>query len=124
MEWTVGHAHSDTGGNRRYFTLASSPTEKEVHLGVRFYDPSSSFQRAVVELPAGSTIVAGQVAGEFTLPKDPQKKLVFIAGGIGITPFRSMVKYLLDRDEKRAITLFYSNRYLTILRNGVMPMPP
>jgi ferredoxin-NADP reductase/Na+-translocating ferredoxin:NAD+ oxidoreductase RnfD subunit len=110
MEWTLAHAHSDDRGNRRYFTLASSPTEKEVHLGIRFNDPSSSFKKKMLELPQGGTMIAGQLAGEFTLPKDPNKKLVFIAGGIGITPFRSMVKYLVDRGEKRLVTLFYSNR--------------
>jgi len=44
------------------------------------------------------------------LPKDPKHKLVFIAGGIGITPFRSMVKYLLDTNDSRAVTLLYSAR--------------
>jgi ferredoxin-NADP reductase len=58
----------------------------------------------------GDTITAGQLAGEFTLPKDPRQKLAFIAGGIGITPFRSMIKDLIDRGEKRDAILFYSNR--------------
>jgi ferredoxin-NADP reductase len=44
------------------------------------------------------------------LPDDPRQKLAFIAGGIGITPFRSMVKYLLDRGERRDIVLIYANR--------------
>ena len=55
-------------------------------------------------------IVAAQIAGDFTLPADPQQKLVFIAGGIGITPFRSMLKYLLDSHQRRDIILFYANR--------------
>ncbi|GHO60469.1 hypothetical protein KSB_89440 [Ktedonobacter robiniae] len=55
-------------------------------------------------------IVAAQIAGDFTLPANPQQKLVFIAGGIGITPFRSMLKYLLDTQERRDIVLFYVNR--------------
>ena len=110
LEWTLGHEHSDGRGNRRYFTIASSPTEDTVQLGVKFYEPSSSFKRALLAMQPGDTIVAGQLAGEFTLPKDLNKKLAFIAGGIGITPFRSMVKYLIDRDEKRDVILFYSNR--------------
>ena len=61
----------------------------------------------------GDTIMAGQLAGDFTLPKDPTQKLAFIAGGIGITPFRSMVKDLIDRNEKRDAILFYSNRNAT-----------
>jgi ferredoxin-NADP reductase len=54
--------------------------------------------------------MAGQLAGDFTLPANPQRKLAFIAGGIGITPFRSMVKDLIDRKEKRDAILLYSNR--------------
>src|SRR6266571_3589505 len=46
----------------------------------------------------------------FTLPRDPRQKLVFIAGGIGITPFRSMLKYLLDMNQRRDIVLLYANR--------------
>jgi ferredoxin-NADP reductase len=59
---------------------------------------------------ARSNIVAAQIAGDFTLPSDPRRKLVFIAGGIGITPFRSMLKYLLDMQERRDIILFYVNK--------------
>jgi len=55
-------------------------------------------------------IVASQVAGDFTLPKDINQKCVFIAGGIGITPYRSMLKYLIDTKQKRSIILFYSNK--------------
>ncbi len=54
--------------------------------------------------------MAAQIAGDFTLLRDPQAKLVFIAGGIGITPFRSMLKYLLDTHQRRDIILFYTNR--------------
>ncbi len=110
LEWTLGHDTIDGRGNRRYFTIASSPTEDTVQLGVKVYTPSSSFKTKLLALVPGDTIVAGQLAGEFTLPKDPTQKLVFIAGGIGITPFRSMVKDLIDRGEKRDIVLFYSNR--------------
>jgi ferredoxin-NADP reductase/Na+-translocating ferredoxin:NAD+ oxidoreductase RnfD subunit len=110
MEWTVGHKKPDTRGNRRYFTIASSPTENDVRLGVKSYSKPSSFKKALFALPAGSQVLAGQLAGDFTMPKDPAKKLVFIAGGIGITPFRSMIKYLLDSNEKRDIAFFYSNK--------------
>lgn len=44
------------------------------------------------------------------MPKDKNRKLVFIAGGIGVTPFRSMIQYLLDTKERRPITLLYSNK--------------
>lgn len=58
----------------------------------------------------GDQVVASQLSGDFTLPRDPNKKLVFIAGGIGITPFRSMIQYLLDTGERRPITVLYSAR--------------
>ena len=61
-------------------------------------------------MPMGTPIIAAQLAGDFVLPKDTTKKLVFIAGGIGITPFRSMIQYLLDTGEKRNITLLYVNK--------------
>lgn len=110
MEWTLGHARPDNRGNRRYFTVASSPTEKEVRLGIKFYPHSSSFKKSLMALDPGDTISASQLAGDFVLPTDKTKKLVFIAGGIGVTPFRSIVKYLLDANEKRQITVLYSNK--------------
>ena len=58
----------------------------------------------------GEYITAGNLSGDFVLPQNPNIKLSFIAGGIGITPFRSIIKYLQDKREKRDITLFYVNR--------------
>ncbi|GCE03104.1 RnfABCDGE type electron transport complex subunit D [Dictyobacter aurantiacus] len=111
MEFTLEHPHADSRGNRRYFTLASSPTENNVHLGVRFYENGSSFKNAMQRMDGRTKLVAAQIAGDFTLPNDPKQKLVFIAGGIGITPFRSMLKYLLDTRQRRDIILLYANRY-------------
>lgn len=110
MEFTLAHAHADSRGNRRYFTLASSPTEDVVRLGIRFYQQGSSFKKALYRVDGRTKIVGAQIAGDFTLPSDPQQKLVFIAGGIGITPFRSMLKYLLDSQQRRDIVLFYANK--------------
>lgn len=110
MEWTLKHRSPDTRGNRRYFTIASSPTESEIHLGVKFYPEPSSFKNRLLALPVDGEIIASQTSGDFVLPKESEKGLVFIAGGIGITPFRSMIKYLLDTNQKRDITLLYSNK--------------
>jgi ferredoxin-NADP reductase/multidrug transporter EmrE-like cation transporter len=122
MEWTLPHDKSDSRGNRRYFTLASSPTEDHLRIGVKFNNPSSSFKRALLQ--SNGSLVAAQRAGEFTLPKNPKEKLVFMAGGIGITPFRSILKYLIDNNEKRDIVLLFSNKkaedvvYQNILREA------
>jgi ferredoxin-NADP reductase/Na+-translocating ferredoxin:NAD+ oxidoreductase RnfD subunit len=110
MEWTLGHPNPDSRGNRRYFTLASSPTENDLILGVKFYPQSSSFKTSMLTMDNRSEIVAAQLAGDFVLPANPEQKCVFIAGGIGITPFRSMIKYLLDTQQKRPIVVFYSNK--------------
>jgi ferredoxin-NADP reductase/Na+-translocating ferredoxin:NAD+ oxidoreductase RnfD subunit len=110
MEFTLDHAHPDSRGNRRYFTLASSPTEKLVHLGIRFYEQGSTFKQTLSRMDGRTPLLAGQIAGDFTLPPDPTQKLVFIAGGIGITPFRSMLKYLLDTRQRRDIVVFYINK--------------
>jgi ferredoxin-NADP reductase/Na+-translocating ferredoxin:NAD+ oxidoreductase RnfD subunit len=110
MEFTLGHPQADSRGNRRYFTLASSPTEDQLRLGVRFYPRSSSFKRALARLDGRTELFAGQIAGDFTLPQDARRKLVFIAGGIGVTPFRSMLKYLLDTRQRRDIIMLYANR--------------
>jgi len=110
MEWTLKHPKTDSRGNRRYFTIASSPTEETLRLGVRFYQNGSSFKKALLALQENHQIVGSQISGDFTLPKDKKKKLVFIAGGIGVTPFRSMVRYLVDKNEKRSIVMFYVNK--------------
>ncbi len=109
MEWTLGHKNPDSRGVRRYFTLAASPTEGNLRIGVKFYPNGSSFKNSLINMKPGDQIVASSLSGEFTLPKDSEK-LCFIAGGIGITPFRSMIKYLLDANQKKDIILLYSNK--------------
>lgn len=110
MEWTLSYKNPDSRGTRRYFTIASSPTEDNLRIGVKFYPNSSSYKKNMLIMNSTQSIVAAQLSGEFTLPKDAGKKLCFIAGGIGITPYRSMIKYLQDRSEKRDIILFYSSK--------------
>lgn len=110
MEWTLAHSHPDSRSVRRFFTLASSPTERELSIGVKFYEPGSTFKKAMLAMSTGKSIVASEIAGDFTLPKNKNKKLVFIAGGIGVTPFRSMIQYLLHNREARPITLLYFNK--------------
>jgi len=109
MEITLEHERQDSRGIRRYLTIASSPTEESLMLGVKFYEKPSSFKKALIMIDRHSTVIASQLAGDFVLPKDLSKKLVFIAGGIGITPFRAMIKYMLDTGEKRNVTLLYAN---------------
>lgn len=110
LEWTLQHKNTDTRGNRRYFSLASSPTEEKLMIAVKFYDKSSSYKKALVSLPIGSKIMASNLAGDFVMLKDLKKPLVFIAGGVGITPFRSVTKYIIDNKLNVNIILVFINK--------------
>lgn len=107
MEWTLAGVPYDSRGNRRTFTIASSPTEEDVQLGLKYYEPASAYKATFGRLKVGDSIFASQLAGNFTMNPHDDTKLVFVAGGIGITPFRSMIKYLLDNDIHRDVTLLY-----------------
>lgn len=108
LEWTLAHNRTDSRGNRRYLTISSSPTEPGLMFTVKHPPQASAFKRKLDKLKTGDTILASRLAGSFTLPKDPSKKLALLAGGVGITPFRSMVKYLIDKNETRDVALLYS----------------
>lgn len=108
MEFTLPHENVDSRGQRRYFTLASSPTEDTIRVGVKFYPKSSSYKEAMLDMSTNTHISATSLGGDFTLPDDKARKITFIAGGIGVTPFRSMIKYLIDKNDKRNVTLLYS----------------
>jgi ferredoxin-NADP reductase len=108
MEWTLSQHESDFRGNRRYLTISSSPTEKELMVTLKIPEKSSAFKRRLETFKKGDSILADGLAGEFTLPKSEKQKLAFLAGGVGITPFRSMVKYALDFKQLRDINLIYS----------------
>jgi len=109
MEWTLSENATDFRGNRRYLTISSSPTEKDLMFTVRQPEQKSSrFKERINNFKKGDRILADGLAGTFTLPKSDSQKLAFLAGGVGITPFRSMVKYVVDFGQKRDIHLLYS----------------
>ena len=108
LDWTMHVPSSDTRGNRRTFTIASSPAEPALRLGVKFYGQPSAYKKAMLEMRPGDVVYGAQLAGDFVLPKTDDK-VAFIAGGIGITPFRSMIQHMMDVGDKRDATLFYGN---------------
>ena len=109
LDWTLDVRKPDARGNRRPFTIASAPTEDEVRLGVKFYPGASAFKRSLSNMKPGDVIYGSHLAGTFILPKNRDEKLAFIAGGIGVTPFRSMVQELVNRKDRRSITMIYGN---------------
>ncbi len=109
LEWTLAHAGCDMRGNRRYFTIASAPGEATIQLGVRMQpERGSSFKRALLAMKPGDAVWAGQLNGEFVLPVDPKQKLLWIAGGIGVTPFRSMAQQLIGQQDTHDVVLIYT----------------
>src|SRR5215211_2476452 len=94
-------AYEDERGARRHFTVVTSPDEHGV-LGFCTRLRESAFKRSVAELPVGAEVDVEEPKGSFALPDDPDRPLVFVAGGIGITPFRSMPRFLDElRDLER-----------------------
>jgi ferredoxin-NADP reductase len=108
-EWTIplGHEKHDERGNRRYFTIASAPSEGAVRLGVKFYPEPSAFKEELQALKVGDEVMLGQVTGDFTLPAKPVP-LLFLAGGIGVTPFRSMLAEMVAAGTPQDVTLVYA----------------
>jgi len=103
-ELTMAHARADSRGNRRTFSIASPPTATEVRFAFKVSGRGSSFKKALVALKPGSPVRLDHIAGDFTLPSDTTRPLLFIAGGIGATPYRSMIGSLTS---PRDIVLLY-----------------
>ena len=99
---------TDAEGNTRTFSIASPPFENELVFTTRMRD--TAFKRSLKKVPLDTEVKIGSAAGSFTLHKNPAKPAVFLAGGIGITPFLSIVRQA-DHDRlPHKLYLFYSNR--------------
>lgn len=98
----------DAEGAIRTFSIASAPYENELVVATRMRD--TSFKRVFATLPLGTEMKLEGPSGSFTLHKNAAKPAVFLAGGIGITPFRSMVRQAAKDQLAQALYLFYSNR--------------
>ncbi|MDQ3875408.1 MAG: FAD-dependent oxidoreductase, partial [Actinomycetota bacterium] len=101
--------YQDEKGLRRHITVVTSPTERGL-LGFATRMRDSAFKRSLRQLPVGAEVEVEPPRGRFALPEDPSRPLVFVAGGIGITVFRSMLRYIRDERLPHRVTLIYSNR--------------
>jgi ferredoxin-NADP reductase len=101
--------HQDERGLRRHITVVTSPNETGV-LGFATRMRDSAFKRSLRELPAGTEVEVEPPKGNFVLPEETSRPLVFVAGGIGITVFRSMLRYIREERLAHRVTLIYSNR--------------
>jgi ferredoxin-NADP reductase len=99
---------TDGKGNSRSFSIASAPHETELAIATRMRD--TAFKRVLKAMPAGGRVRLRGPAGEFTLDGADTRPAVFLAGGIGITPFVSMSRHAAHDRLTRELWLFYSNR--------------
>ena len=110
LEWALPHQSPDGRGSRRYFTIASSPLKKTVRLVVRHSEAGSTYKENLEQLKSGAVLHAAQLAGDFILPENvTNHKYVFVAGGIGVTPFVSMVEDYLIKHQAIDAHLLYCN---------------
>ncbi len=120
MYFTLSHSNPDDRGISRYFTISSAPFEENIMITTRFVsEGSSSFKNALLSLEIGQDISALPPKGEFVIG-DLSKSYVLIAGGIGITPFRSILLDLNYRKKLQSIEIYllYSNRNNEIVFKG------
>lgn len=94
---------------KKQFSINNSPNQKGI-ITITTRLTGSDFKNTLLRLPVGREVELGPIAGVFTLPGDTTKPLVFIAGGIGITPFMSMLQFITEEKLPYKITLIYSNR--------------
>ena len=97
---------NSTLGDRRWLTISSSPTKDYIRFTTRL-TPGSEFKKALLSLEVGQKIQVSPPIGTFHLPRLLSKKILWIAGGIGITPFLSMSEWLLDKSQSRDISCLY-----------------
>lgn len=96
------------GGNTRDFTISSSPNVKNA-ISITFRESGSAFKKALLEAPAGTKLTVQGPLGVFTLPEDPRVPIIFIAGGIGVTPALSMIRFVTEEKSSQKIHLVYAN---------------
>ncbi len=108
LELTIPHKNHDNRGQSRYFTISSTPKNKFITITTRIFEHKSSFKQKLIELNKNDEIEYKGPMGDFVLPKIIGTPLVFIAGGIGITPFISMIEYLYQSHEQRNIHLLWA----------------
>ncbi|HET9183582.1 MAG TPA: FAD-dependent oxidoreductase [Candidatus Angelobacter sp.] len=104
----VDPPETDSEGNTRTFSIASAPTENELVFATRLRD--TAFKRSLRNMKPGTKIKVDGPMGSFNLHKNAAKPAVFLAGGIGITPFRSIIREAAQQNDPHQIYLFYSNR--------------
>ncbi len=108
----INPTETDSEGNSRFWTIASTPQDKDLLIAMRMRD--TAFKRVLSSMPIGTKVLI-QIrqhvhVGAFALHDDSSIPAVFIAGGIGVVPAYSMIKDAIERKLNHKLVLFYSNR--------------
>jgi ferredoxin-NADP reductase len=118
LDWKAGQyfwvdllqsKYEDERGLRRHISVVTSPNERGV-LGLCTRLRDTAFKKTLAELPVGAEVDVEHPKGEFQLPQETDRPYVFVAGGIGITVFRCMLRYISEEKLPHRVTLLYSNR--------------
>lgn len=108
--YTLDHKNPDLRGKMRFFTISSAPFENHITITTKIDDKApSSFKKSLNKMAIGTKIQAKGPDGNFII-EDVFAEYVFIAGGIGITPFRSIIIDLANDKSPINITLLYANK--------------
>lgn len=108
VDVVLDDAQTADPGARHTFSLVSAPFQGQLVVATRMRD--SAFKRALKSLPTGAPVKLEGPFGSLTLHKDRARPAVFIAGGIGITPFMSMLRQAAKERSPQPLYLVYSNR--------------
>jgi ferredoxin-NADP reductase len=109
LELSLPHKHADSRGIRRTFSIASSPNDEYIRLGITTSNLGSTFKQELLKLKKDTELRVTQIGGDFVVPKSSEP-LLFVAGGIGITPFRAVLDDLINREDHRDIVLLHALR--------------
>jgi ferredoxin-NADP reductase len=103
----VDPPYTDAEGNTRTFSFANAPESNRVMIATRMRE--SAFKLSLAALPTGSPVQLKGPMGDFVLHKNPERPAVFLVGGIGITPVRSIVEHASKQLKTHRLFVFYAN---------------
>lgn len=109
LVYKIENEMPDGRGKRRYFTISSAPFEETVNLTTKLSKQSSTFKKDLFTLEIGSEIEVSEAGGEFFFDEKFSNH-IFVAGGIGVTPFRSILLDIKHKHQNPNITLMYANK--------------
>lgn len=100
--------YPDPKGNTRIFSIASSPNKKG-ELDIIFRTSESGYKKTLVEMMPGTDVIFSGPYGPMALPKNNLLPVMLVAGGVGVAPFLSMIRFFNETSSGHEIALVYAN---------------